>query len=366
MPPRINIPPVTRALLIALLVQSVLSAAIRYRQWSEKAHIVIPYLTLVPQLSIVYPWTFVTSTLVEGNIFTLAIAGVTLYQGGRYLERAWSSADLAKFLALVSVVPNLLTFSVMFLLFTLTRNESWTLTVISGTVPIQISFLVAFSQLVPAHTVTLFRGILSLRVPRFPLVYVGIVAVLSLTPLLSRAAFWLAVFGFLTSWTYLRFYKSVFPDLDTSQPAALRGDASETFAFAEFFPAPVKPFVATFADHVFDVLVAVRLCTPFSPADMSSSRGDRLLQRGTPGSARAEAERRRAIALKALDQRLNAATGGAGGWPSSQNPSQPTGPTVQTQPQPSTQTAMTSQPGQLLGETKFEPDNHHNDEAGKN
>ena len=126
MPPRINIPPVTRILLIALLDQSVLSAAIRYRQWTENADIVIPYLTLVPQLSIIYPWTFITATLVESNVFTLAIAGATLFYGGRYLERAWSSAELAKFVALASVVPNFLTFSVMIVFFTLTRNENWT------------------------------------------------------------------------------------------------------------------------------------------------------------------------------------------------------------------------------------------------
>lgn len=126
MPPRINIPPVTRAVLGTLLFQSILGAAIRYRQWTGHADIVIPYLTLVPQLSLVYPWTFVTSALVEGNVFTLAIAAVTLYHGGRYLERAWSSAELAKFMALVSLLPNLLTFCVMVLCFTLTRNESWT------------------------------------------------------------------------------------------------------------------------------------------------------------------------------------------------------------------------------------------------
>lgn len=126
MAPRLNIPPVTRVILIVLIFQSVLSAAIRYRTWTENAHVIIPYMTLVPQLSIIYPWTFITSTLVEGNVFTLAIAGVTLYQGGRYLERAWSSAELAKFLALVSVIPNVLTFLVMIILFTLTRSESWT------------------------------------------------------------------------------------------------------------------------------------------------------------------------------------------------------------------------------------------------
>ncbi|OAA71204.1 hypothetical protein ISF_01755 [Cordyceps fumosorosea ARSEF 2679] len=398
MPPRINIPPVTRALLISLVAQSALGAAIRYRQWTESAGgnvVVVPYLTLVPQLSLVYPWTFLTATLVEGNLFTLAVACLTLYHGGRYLERAWSSADLAKFLVVVSLVPNVLTFATMVFFFTLTRNESWTyvspqsppnlfavipirfrvakadqtahlhsLSTIAGTIPLQISFLVAFSQLVPAHTITLFRGIVSLRVMRTPILYAGFVALLGLTPLLARAAVWQALYGFLASWTYLRFYKQVFPDLDASQPATLRGDASETFAFAEFFPQPVKPVVAALADRVFDALVAVRICTPFSAADVSAAaRGDGPQRRGAggaagaPGGARAEAERRRAIALRALDQRLNAASNAAGRQ-QQQPPQQPAahtaGPPVATQPQ-TTQAAMTTE-GQMLGETKFEPE----------
>jgi hypothetical protein len=235
-----------------------------------------------------------------------------------------------------------------------TNMEIYSLTVIAGTIPVQIAFLVAFSQLVPAHTVTLFRGIISLRVPRFPLLYIGAVFLLSLTPLLTRAALWLAIFGFLTSWTYLRFYKTVFPDLDSAQEASLRGDASETFAFAEFFPGPVKPFVAAVADQIFLVLVAMRVCTPFAQAD--ASRNDSRIQRNAPGGARAEAERRRAIALRALDQRLHAATSTQPVQKPSQAPNRPTGPTVQSQPQPATQTAMTSSPGPMLGETKFEPD----------
>ncbi len=126
MPPRLNLPPVTRITLIVLVVQSLLSAAIRYRQWSAESRIVIPYLNLIPQLSIIYPWTFLTTTLVESNIFTLGIACATLYQGGRYLERAWSSRELAKFLLVASLIPNLLTFLTLTLFFSVTRNEYWT------------------------------------------------------------------------------------------------------------------------------------------------------------------------------------------------------------------------------------------------
>lgn len=421
MPPRINIPPVTRILLITLGLQSVLSAIIRYKQWTADNEIVIPYLTLVPQLSLIYPWTFLTTTLVESNVFTLAIAVLTLYNGGRYLERAWSSREFAKFLLITALVPNTLCFATMIVFFTFTRNESWTLTTIAGTIPFQISFLVAFSQLVPAHTVTLFRGILSLRVPRFPLVYLGLVFLLSLTPLLTAASFLLAAFGLLTSWTYLRFYKTVFPDLDTSQSpyhhsssSPLRGDASETFAFSEFFPGPAKPLVAAVGTQIFSILVSLRLCTPFSQADASAAggpggyhnqhHGHGHNHRGAaaPGSARAEAERRRALALKALDQRLHAATAGRGGGaaaaaattasmagravsPAPPAPSSPsaaassssmaaaaaaagptaTGPTVSQQPLSNNQTAMTSRPSDgMLGETSFDPD-HDDDGGGK-
>lgn len=142
MPPRINLPPVTRISLIALGLQSVLSAAIRYRQWTAHSEIVIPYLNLIPQLSLVYPWTFVTTTLVESNIFNFSIAALTLYHGGRYLERAWSSRELAKFLLVISLVPNALCFATLILFFTFTRNERWTYVYY----PSQITLLLAMAN----------------------------------------------------------------------------------------------------------------------------------------------------------------------------------------------------------------------------
>lgn len=222
------------------------------------------------------------------------------------------------------------------------------LTSVNGTIPLQISFLVAFSQLVPAHTVTLFRGILSLRVPRFPLIHVLAVTLLSFT-VLSAASFFLVTSGFLVSWTYLRFYKAAFPDLETSQPSSLRGDASETFAFAEFFPEPAKSVVAAFSNQVFNILVSLRICAPFSAADVSISRGESAMQRGAPGTARAEAERRRALALKELDSRLHAAKAAPKPQPAPPAPAA----SVQVQPQANTQPEM-------LGETAYTPEREDN------
>jgi len=177
----------------------------------------------------------------------------------------------------------------------------------------------------------------------------GAVTFLTFTPLMTTASFLLSQYAFITSWTYLRFYKTTFPDLEASQSSSLRGDASETFAFAEFFPDPIRAPVATLSDAIYDTLVTLHICTPFSAADMSASRGESYRQstNGAPGSTRAETERRRALALKALDQRLNASM-----------PKQPpsSGPSIDAQPKPVAQTAMSSQPSSMLGETNYVPE----------
>lgn len=131
MAPRINIPPLTRGILISLVVLSALNAVARYRSWEvdktsdlQSRRYYAPYLTLVPGQSIAYPWVFVTATLAEQNPVGLLITGATLFYGGRYLERAWSSTEYSKFIALVSVIPNILTFLAYVSLYVVTKNPS--------------------------------------------------------------------------------------------------------------------------------------------------------------------------------------------------------------------------------------------------
>lgn len=137
----------------------------------------------------------------------------------------------------------------------------------------------------------------------------------------------LAFLGFFTSWTYLRFFKVSYPDLGSAESSQIKGDASETFSLANFFPDPIHRPVAVISDAVYNLLITLKICTPFSAEDITASNsryhgagGDVGLSsifitggvsqggRGIGGSTRAEAERRRAMALKALDQRLHAAS----------------------------------------------------------
>ena len=157
-----------------------------------------------------------------------------------------------------------------------------------------------------------------IRVKHFPAIFV-VANTISGIIIGTDTALVLAWTGFLTSWIYLRFYKKQ-PDLsgtDTGGPK-LKGDASETFAFAYFWPDAVQPPIAAVVDGIYKALVTARILTPFSAEDVetsnvqASARGESglptLLNHGRRGGKREEAERRRALALKVLDQRLQAAT----------------------------------------------------------
>lgn len=161
-----------------------------------------------------------------------------------------------------------------------------------------------------------------MRVKHFPAVFVLLNSLSG--PLLGTdTAFFLSWLGFLTSWIYLRFYR-IAPSLATSETgegAVIKGDASDTFAFSQFFPESIEKVLAPLCDSFYSTLVAFKVCTPFSDeaVDMGNEQASARAEGGLPslmdpsarggraGGRREEAERRRALALKALDQRLNAA-----------------------------------------------------------
>lgn len=203
-----------------------------------------------------------------------------------------------------------------------------------------------------------------MRVKHFPALFL-LLNTLSGIIIGTDTAAILAWLGLLTSWTYLRFYKRQ-PDLTgtSTNGLGIKGDASETFAFACLFPDVMQPPIAFVADQIYALLVTIKILTPFSDDEIASgnqqvlARGEAGLptflsnQRaaGPRGSAkREEAERRRALALKALDQRLQAAAAGRS----------QAGPSTLAQPASSQSrpTSPSAPGGQgMLGETSYNPD----------
>ncbi|EEA23791.1 hypothetical protein TMatcc_006863 [Talaromyces marneffei ATCC 18224] len=368
MPVRINLPPATRAVLISQLALSFLYNVARWRQLDDgppasgtQSTPIVPYLTLVPSMFYYYPWTILTATFVEQNIFTVLMNGATVFYGGKYLERAWGSKEFGKFILIIALIPNALMIMIYIFWGAVTGSSVRGLTQICGGVALQASFLVAFKQLVPEHTVTILKGIVKMRVKHFPAIFLLLNSVSGIVFGTDTAAI-LAWIGLLTSWTYLRFFKYQ-PDLTGTSTNGLgfKGDASETFTFATFFPDAIQPPIAFVTEQIYAFLVAVKVLTPFSAEDIASST-ENAVARGqaglpsllsNPGSSarsagkREEAERRRALALRALDQRLQAATASKPPALSSQTPAAPS----------STAAPAVSAGQNMLGETTYTPDN---------
>lgn len=184
---------------------------------------------------------------------------------------------------------------------------------------LEAGFLVALKQLVPEHTVSIFKGAIRVRIKHFPALFT-LANVISGPLLGTDTALWLSLIGFLTSWIYLRFFRitEITSVATGGEGATMKGDASDTFAFVAFFPDVMHPFLSPMCDGIFATLVQLRICVPFSDEAVETgnenmgARPDSLPsflnnREGVGGGRRAEAERRRALALKALDQRLNAA-----------------------------------------------------------
>lgn len=339
---KISFPPFTRACLIALVGLSGLVAFLRYSEYSRQyaeatgpsiqpdtdehqsspelprfKDIFVPYFVLVPSLSVIYPWVVLTSAFVEQTVTGFIVSLATLAYAGRYCERVWGGKQLATFLAVLAVVPNILCLLWSVVVYATTGNTEILLTAINGGVALQTGFLVAFKQLVPEHSIILFHGVFEAQVKHIVLPIVAVYSLIGLilrrTPLTVLP--WL---GFFTAWIYLRFYRityietilplsSSLTQVD-SERSKIRGDASDTFAFAKFFhPAPVRAVVLVVSDTVFAVLVALKICTPFDAQEVEAGNLQASLRtRPAHGSVRdTEADRRRNLALKVLEERLD-------------------------------------------------------------
>ncbi|KAF9919447.1 hypothetical protein FBU30_011022 [Linnemannia zychae] len=260
--------------------------------------VLVPLLALVPISAPYRFWTFATASFFERSIVHFVFSTITLLGCGKYLERAWGSREFFKFLAVTSVGTMLAIYFTCLLEYAVRGNEELLYGVQAyGLTAVMAGFLVGFKQLVPEHLVTLW-GAFSVRVKSL---LIG-----------SQKHLLMTIYGMFISWVYSRFFKV---------QDGVRGDRSETFAFASFFPEAAQPLVKMVSNLVFGILVRLHICSPLGfgatfQNDLESPQmPGMVLPMSQPASLRAEAERRRALALKALDMRLHAAAGNSASLP---------------------------------------------------
>ncbi|WVQ80619.1 hypothetical protein IAT38_002724 [Cryptococcus sp. DSM 104549] len=273
----------------------------------------LPWLVLSPGKSLVYPWTFLTAGFVELNFINLIVSAISLPLACRYLERVWGPRELVRFCVITIVGSNIIAFGFSWIVwFVIGSEDSLYGVPYHGLSGLQVGFLVAFTQLIPEHQVQLL-GKFKVRVKTLPGIHLLISNVLVI--LIGPSPYMLIQFGFFVAWAYLRFFK-------LSENGEIRGDRSETFAFQYWFPPPVRPYISVAANQVFKLATRVHLVQPWDEATSGNAGAYSLLP--GPGGARAEAERRRQLAIKALDARL-ASSSPAPSAPGTSTPVAPAG-----------------------------------------
>ncbi|CAO3567343.1 unnamed protein product [Mortierella alpina] len=311
-----SVPPFTKSLSTAMTVMTTLGLAFRLKDLALSAYnpdaedissedSLIRLLALVPASVLYRPWTFATASFLERNIFQYALHMVILLGSGKYLERAWGSRELFKFLTITSVGTMIGIYLTYLFEYLVSGNEDLIYdTEAYGLTAVIAGFLIGFKQLVPEHSITLW-GFLSIRVKSLPLLFATFTIVWVIFAH-DQMQLLMTIYGLFISWIYSRFFKV---------QDGIRGDRSESFSFASFFPEFTHPLVKAISDTFFNALVRLRICSPTGYGgsfqyDLENPQMSGMAHTFTrPGSLRAEAERRRALALKALDMRLHAAAG---------------------------------------------------------
>ncbi|THH33444.1 hypothetical protein EUX98_g756 [Antrodiella citrinella] len=266
-----SIPPVTRAFTAATILSSLLYYVLWWRGGEEFS---APYLVLVP-------------------VFELALSLLVIPASLRYLERLYGAVETVKFIVVSVGVSNIIAFGLNWLEFLVLRNPMFLYGMqYHGQMALQIAVLVAFTQLIPEHQVQLF-GFIKARVKTLPMSYVTVSTVLCILGFQSP---WIVIqFGWLVSYLWLRFYKK---NNDNVVGGVAYGDRSETFAFVGWFPPFIHTPITLLANTAYTIASRFHLIPLGSSSDVEAGYTQ------VPGGARAEAERRRAMALKALDQRV--------------------------------------------------------------
>lgn len=256
----------------------------------------VPLLAFIPTKLPIWnrPWVLFTSSSIEDHFLGAAASFAIVFYVGKYLEGIWGSRELLKFAVATTLMSNLgliLYYSVKCWIW---GDAAGSPPVMTSAAAFDVGLLVAVKQRIPNYYLLLFRSSLRIKVTYLPVLVLATIWVLLCLSSAFHTAFVMGVLGFISSWIYLRLYKSganesqsyLLPLSTTSKlkqgndhssiasaasslksitsivPVAIplngttaHGDRSDAFAFATFFPFPVSLVVSLISTRIFNLLV---------------------------------------------------------------------------------------------------------------
>ncbi|XP_067620819.1 transmembrane protein 115 [Eurosta solidaginis] len=241
-------------------------------------------------------WTAFTFCFIELHWWEVLVDVTTVGLCGKMLEPLWGQFEMFKFFALTNFGVSILTTIYYLFYYAITNNPSILFDVhIHGLAGYVAGICVAVRQIMPDHLIfkTRWGKLTNRNVPLTVLVASIIMWAVKLLDGTYPAMFGS---GLIVAWIYLRFYQW--------HPNG-RGDSSESFTFASFFPYVMQPVIGILVNPIYIgclKLGVVKTPAPPRSSSLSSSLSSVSIQ--MHGADSHDIERRRQIALKALSERL--------------------------------------------------------------
>lgn len=242
-------------------------------------------------------WTCFTHVFIEVHFWMLLCDISVLVLHGKLLEPLWGAFETLKFFTIVNIVIALLTALTYVIIYLPTRNPDYLFKQhIHGFAGFLAGFSVAVKQSMPDHILvnSPFGKLRNKHVPLWVLLFSILVRVAGGVDAPFPIMF---AWGILVSWIYLRFYQN--------HGNGNTGDMSDSFTFASFFPDTIQPIVAILSNTLHSILVRMHICK--KPTRRFEISAPPTIPISLPGTDSADAERRRQLALKALNERLSRA-----------------------------------------------------------
>ncbi|KAK4775382.1 hypothetical protein SAY86_010317 [Trapa natans] len=248
----------------------------------------VTYLALIPSRTIPFAWNLITAGYLEQSTYGVVTSIIGLLFMGRLLEPIWGSREFVKFIFAVNFFTSLCVFVTAIALYYIKTEERYLYLPISGFHGILAGLLVGIKQIIPDQELPLLR----IKAKWFPSIVLLLAMALSFFIPEPAAYIPILVFGTYMGWIYLRY-------IQTRPETKFRGDPSDDFSFASFFPEFLRPIINPVAS------VFARLLCGRSGAS-TNSHDYALTETSLPGSDSAEAARRRERGARALEERLAA------------------------------------------------------------
>uniref|UniRef100_A0A1I8MPI8 Eukaryotic integral membrane protein (DUF1751) n=1 Tax=Musca domestica TaxID=7370 RepID=A0A1I8MPI8_MUSDO len=241
-------------------------------------------------------WTAFTFCFIELHWWEVLVDVVTVGLCGKMIEPLWGQMEMFKFFALSNFGVSILTTMYYLFYYMITKNPQILFDVhIHGLAGYVAGICVAVRQIMPDHLIfkTRWGKLTNRNVPLSVLILSIIFWAVNMLDGTYPAMF---ASGLLVSWVYLRFYQH--------HPNG-KGDSSESFTFASFFPNIMQPVIQILVKPIYGCCLKVGVVKPPAPPRVSAANLTSV-SISMPGVDPHDVERRRQIALKALSERLKA------------------------------------------------------------